>query len=263
MYLPKNTFPFTYLAITVKKQNIDVNIHPTKREVLILYQDEIIEELVDAIVTTLQNANTSRTFMTQSLLPGANTGVNAIQREENKENQQRLNTPVPVNRLVRTDSKAMTLDAFITPIKTFSSPIKSSQGQASHAREYVDVRLDSIRGLRSSLISNTDKYLLQLLQNHTYVGYVDSARALIQHDTKLYMVNYQDIAYEMFYALGLKAFNNFGVIRFTPISVRDAIAVSLKDEDFSGYTQGTDDGEAKKRDIASVLYWFHLITDDC
>jgi DNA mismatch repair ATPase MutL len=32
-YLPKHTHPFVYLALQIAPHNIDVNVHPTKREV--------------------------------------------------------------------------------------------------------------------------------------------------------------------------------------------------------------------------------------
>ena len=41
-YLPKGTHPFVYLSLEITPENIDVNVHPTKQEVIFLHQDDII-----------------------------------------------------------------------------------------------------------------------------------------------------------------------------------------------------------------------------
>lgn len=64
-FLPKGTHPFVYLSLTVKSENVDVNVHPTKEQVHFLYEDFIIEKITDDFSLRLANNNSSRTFLTQ------------------------------------------------------------------------------------------------------------------------------------------------------------------------------------------------------
>lgn len=73
--LPKGGYPFVYLDLEIDPKNVDVNVHPTKKEVHFLNQDKIIESLIDMFEETLKNANDSRTFYVQTLLPGATEGI--------------------------------------------------------------------------------------------------------------------------------------------------------------------------------------------
>lgn len=69
--LPKGAYPFIYLSLEIDPSNVDVNVHPTKKEVHFLNQDKIIESLIDTFQVALENANHSRTFYVQTILPGA------------------------------------------------------------------------------------------------------------------------------------------------------------------------------------------------
>ena len=64
MLLPKNTHPFVYLSLEIHPNNVDVNVHPTKREVHFLHEEKIIMAVTEAVAEVLGAANSSRTFLT-------------------------------------------------------------------------------------------------------------------------------------------------------------------------------------------------------
>ena len=68
-YLPKNRHPFVYLSVELPPATVDVNVHPTKREVHFLHEDEIVGMIHDRFAELLQDGNQSRSFATQSALP--------------------------------------------------------------------------------------------------------------------------------------------------------------------------------------------------
>lgn len=82
--LPKGSHPFVYLSLEIDPKNVDVNVHPTKKEVHFLHEDKIITAISDAFEQVLENANNSRTFYTQALLPGATDPNNQQNNEEGK-----------------------------------------------------------------------------------------------------------------------------------------------------------------------------------
>lgn len=70
-FLPKGGHPFIYLSLLIEPYRVDVNIHPIKREVGFLNEEEIIEKICSAIQKRLSDGDASRRFTVQTLLPGA------------------------------------------------------------------------------------------------------------------------------------------------------------------------------------------------
>lgn len=69
-YLPKHTHPFVYVSLRLPPNALDVNVHPTKREVHFLHQEEVVGAVQSALRDVLLGSNTSRTYFTQAVLPG-------------------------------------------------------------------------------------------------------------------------------------------------------------------------------------------------
>ncbi|XP_006188413.1 DNA mismatch repair protein Mlh1 isoform X2 [Camelus ferus] len=143
-YLPKNTHPFLYLSLEISPQNVDVNVHPTKHEVHFLHEDSILERVQQHVEHQLLGSNASRTYFTQTLLPGlagpsgevvkSTAGVtsSAASGSGNK---------VYAYQMVRTDSREQKLDAFLQPV----SRALSSQPQADVPEDRTDASSSGAR----------------------------------------------------------------------------------------------------------------------
>jgi DNA mismatch repair protein MLH1 len=230
-FLPKGGKPFVYLSLEIDPARVDVNVHPTKREVNFLNEEEIVEMVCDEIRSKLGKVDTSRTFMTQSLLSGGKTP--SISRNvsipevdaSTTAGSKRPSTSRPTtqktyeNNMVRTDAKSRKIT---TMLQRASSPSREAGSDGIDYemtdKEATICRLSTIKELRASVRECMHSELTDIFSNHTFVGIVDDLKriAAIQSGVKLFLVDYGMVSAEYFYQLGLTDFGNFGAIRFGP-----------------------------------------------
>ncbi|TRY77943.1 hypothetical protein TCAL_10900 [Tigriopus californicus] len=268
-YLPKGTHPFIYMSLEIAPENVDVNVHPTKHEVHFLHQDEIVESIQQAVDAKLLGSNTSRTFLTQGLLPGA-----PIPKLERLQASTSGLAPPPKN-MIRTDSREQKMDKFLSFSKSSPIPAKASKptekplidneglsepstsppsklkklDQSPIAPSKNDslelnspsnkrvIRLASIKNLRDRVQNQSHAALRELVADHTFVGCINRRFSLIQHATKLYVVKNDPISCELFYQILLRDFGNLDAIRLNPpVSIRELVLIAL-DNPESGWTE--------------------------
>ncbi|KAH7328279.1 histidine kinase-like ATPase [Stachybotrys elegans] len=254
-YLPKGGHPFVYLSLEIDPARVDVNVHPTKREVHFLNEDEIIQAVCRQIEEELAAVDTSRTFKTQTLLPGAKPvdspqpdGSGNPSKLSATDKRKRRNS----NDLVRTDSS----ERKITSMFSYASASGLSRAGSrddeplaipenivydTNDREQVACRLKSVKDLRAEVREDMHHELTDIFASHTFVGIVDDERRLaaMQGGVKLYLVDYGHACYEYFYQVGLTDFGNFGAIRFSPpLDLRKVLRIGAEAEKAAVLSRG-------------------------
>ncbi|KAI5804976.1 DNA mismatch repair protein Mlh1 [Geopyxis carbonaria] len=269
-FLPKGGHPFVYLALKIEPSRVDVNVHPTKREVNFLREDEIIEMICEAVQDKLAAVDASRSYsLTQTLLPGAqlenqDTAPQARQdsRKKAKANNLGISPGVPgssrtqtkkpyENNTVRVDARDQKITSMLQPVAEGSDQARLAGGDHGEytyddSRQWRDVGLKSLKILREKTRNEANNALSELFMNHIYVGLIDEGRRLaaVQHGVRLYLIDYAAVSYELFYQIGLSDFRNFGVIRLNPpLPLREILKIAAKEEFGDGHGgdgQGTD-----------------------
>ncbi|KAH9852552.1 DNA binding protein [Lenzites betulinus] len=278
--LAKGAAPFVYLSLQIDPRAVDVNVHPTKKEVHFLNEDAIVERIADAVQAALIGQSQSRVFEYQTLLTGGIAEPSQKTRGKRKERADNIdadgsegrdapgndNADSGVDTLddgqlgpaasqpakrkvysqhkVRTSLKDRTLDSMFPVTHPSQRPVTGDDesGAATPGTPPTPMSRDikesvcylkSIRDLRSAVLKAKHHQLSEILAKHTFVGVVDAARclSLVQHGTRLYLLNHGALAAELFYQLGLRQFGDLPRIRLDPPpEVRTLVALAVDAE---------------------------------
>ncbi|KAK8768613.1 hypothetical protein V5799_014920 [Amblyomma americanum] len=259
-YLPKNAHPWLYLSLEIHPANVDVNVHPTKKEVHFLHEDLILEAVQKAVDTALLSCNSSRSYLTQACLPRV-AATKSVSATASKKTDKAgvASTSVDERHMVRTDSQMQKLDPFL---KKPSPAVQRASSQSTrddenadedHAEERPKVKLQSIINLWETVVKNTHAGLQELFRNHTFVGCVNQRYCLVQHKTELYLINTRKISEELFYQLMLKNFGRFGMYQFSePAPIYDLAMMALDLEE-CGWTEADGPKEELARYMSTFL----------
>ncbi|XP_057974528.1 DNA mismatch repair protein MLH1 isoform X2 [Malania oleifera] len=252
--LPKASKPFVYMSITLPPEHVDVNVHPTKREVSLLNQEIIIEKIQTVVDLKLTTSNEARTFQEQIVesSPLGSMGTSKDSSINPSPSGSKLQK-VPVNKMVRVDSldPAGRLHAYLQ-VKPPCNPernsglnaVRSCVRQRRNPKETAD--LTSVQELVNDIDCNCHSGLLEIVKHCSYIGMADDVMALLQHDKFLYLANVVNLSKELMYQQVLHRFAHFNVMQLSePAPLLQLILLALKDEDSDPVPNENDDLKEK------------------
>ena len=267
--LPKHAKPFVFMALKLHPAAVDVNVHPTKKEVAFLGQELIIERVCRAVEEVVLSNNNTRTFaMHQSLLPGASApdtaktekggaagGEDATTKQPTA-GEKPAKKPYDPRKLVRVDARnpAGSLEAFVMTkpgagkranddglpggAQAAAAEVQAQRAKRRRADEPAEPACDltSVQELCAAVERRTHQGLLEVFQHHTWVGMADEVFGVLQHSTKLYLVNVQRLSSELFYQEFLRLFGRFtrSIELAEPMPARELIEGALDEAEACG-----------------------------
>ncbi|XP_062986076.1 DNA mismatch repair protein Mlh1 isoform X2 [Elgaria multicarinata webbii] len=99
------------------------------------------------------------------------------------------------------------------------------------------INLTSVLTLQEEISNQAHESLQEMLRDHSFVGCVSPQWALVQYQTKLYLLNTTKLSQEMFYQILVYDFGNFGVLRLSePAPLYDLAMLALENAE-SGWTE--------------------------
>ncbi|XP_021287989.1 DNA mismatch repair protein MLH1 isoform X2 [Herrania umbratica] len=260
--LPKASKPFIYMSIILPPEHVDVNVHPTKREVSLLNQEVIIEKIQSLVESMLRNSNDSRTFQEQTV--ESSPSVPSITNNESHLNPSPSGSKsqkVPVHKMVRTDSSdpAGRLHAYLykkpqnhLEMNSSLTAVRSSVRQRRNLKETAD--LTSVQELIDVIDSKCHSGLLDIVRQCTYVGMADDVFALLQHNTHLYLANVVNLSKELMYQQVLRRFAHFNAIQLSESApLQELIMLALKEEELDLEGNENDDLKMKIAEMNTQL----------
>ncbi|KAH8480327.1 hypothetical protein H0E87_030545 [Populus deltoides] len=262
--LPKASKPFIYMSIVLPPEHVDVNVHPTKREVSLLNQELIINTIQSAVESKLRNSNEARTFQEQTLDSSPSVPLSA--KKDSNVNPSpspygSKSQKVPVNKMVRTDASdpAGRLHAYLQarPVDNLEgnsslAAVRSSVRQRRNPKESADI--SSVQELVNDIDGNCHSGLLDIVRNCTYIGMADDVFALLQYKTQLYLANVVNLSKELMYQQVLRRFAHFNVIQLSdPAPLRLLIMLALKEEDLDLESNENEDLREKIAEMNTEL----------
>lgn len=270
-----------YVSLKIPPSDIDVNTHPAKNTVSLRYQNEITSFLVSQLQAKLQEKTQSAQFLAP--LPVSSMKVEIGKLIKAESNSQSPNGGSKM-RVVSTQtgdktiwvmaSKSVCNSPNTQSVNEFRSKMSSPANPSPAKRQYDIVHTDSAQSLLSQVIfpqgerrkiklrsvhelreivaGETTKDGARIIKDSVFVGLFDHYRALIQHETRLYAINFKAFLKEQIYQFYLFDFGNFPPIKMLSPGNDISLLIEISLDDMRAHEPEVF-GKLKKNTTKSIV----------
>lgn len=261
-FLPKGSCAFVMLSLTIACENVDVNIHPTKKEVRFLYEDQIVGEITAELERILSQSK--QTDLTpRNMTPAKSMAITSVKsmdmdvssvRSAGKTISPRQNT------LIREDHTSQRIDDSFR-----RQEARNKVGDAIVTRKF---KLESLIELKAAVITNCDQKLRTIFAQSCLIGCpnANTPLALVQFQEYLLQVDLTSVTNELFYWLTFCQFGNMAeMIADPPISLVEMLGIGIKQQgNQTALSKEEFDGTLSQiRKRSAMLYdYFSMQIDD-
>lgn len=231
---------FFYLAIKVPPCDVDVNTHPAKATVSLHYQVEIVALIVDRLRVRIQDSHSTQVIKPLPLKrPMETQELSKILSQSSQTASQNSKLQVVPSMIDEKRVRIMapaSLDNFVSSQPTQQDTSKPTPSPAKRPFELIHtdssqstlhrillpkggrrtIKLRSVHQLRELVTEETTKSGAKVIKDSVFVGLFDHYRALVQHETRLYAINFRAFLKEQIYQFYLFDFGNFPPIKILP-----------------------------------------------
>ncbi|KAM0678703.1 DNA mismatch repair protein [Binucleata daphniae] len=176
-HIPKNKYPFVYIELTIETENVDVNVHPEKKEVLFMNEEQIYQKITSKIEENMQEQ------------------IEIEEKNNQKQKQNDFDSNIGTQRQI----------IYTNPENSSIVDIFDKQNSQIEVNETQKIySLESIRKLKEKLIKVDDFYPEKLV----FIGQYDN-NIVMQYNTLLLLCDSDVLVRSYFYQRLLLDFGNF------------------------------------------------------
>eukprot|EP00347_Sterkiella_histriomuscorum_P006746 403351590 len=236
-FQPKGGYSyFVYMSLFIPSEQIDVNVHPTKKQVIFERQEEFVEYIQDLLIEKIAGTTGEKSFQIDA--PSQRNRNNSRSNNYREEMQQTEQLPyvhtrepsehhkknLNAMRMVRTDATAMTLDRFLVQGSLSNNTRNSGQDKST----VVSMNIVAVRKLIHEFEQDIEPDLQDKFKKHTFVGFLTPEQVLLQFGVNLMLVQVEPLLREFLYQESLRQVQSMDKYRlFTPLSLSELLKLAL------------------------------------